>query len=162
MTEQELNSILQLIQSGVNINADEKNKVAELLEQMNKKQVIENHPYKIRTLQRNGTTYFITYVYDETKKDKRKQISAKTRENLDNKIYDDYKSKTLLTFEKVSLEWLHYYKTTVKDTTFDRTMSDYKRFISKCSFFNKSITAIKPIDIKEYLQKTIKIGRAHV
>lgn len=37
MTEQELNSILQLIQSGVNINADEKNKVAELLEQMNKK-----------------------------------------------------------------------------------------------------------------------------
>ena len=155
MTEQELNSILQLIQDGVNINADEKNKVAELLEQMNKKQVIENHPYKIRTIQRNGTTYFITYVYDETKKDKRKQISAKTRENLDNKIYDDYKSKTLLTFEKVSLEWLHYYKTTVKDTTFDRTMSDYKRFISKCSFFNKSITAIKPIDIKEYLQKTI-------
>ena len=70
MTEQELNSILQLIQNGVNINADEKNKVAELLEQMNKKQVIENHPYKIRTIQRNGTTYFITYVYDETKKDK--------------------------------------------------------------------------------------------
>ena len=119
MTEQELNSILQLIQNGVNINADEKNKVAELLEQMNKKQVIENHPYKIRTIQRNGTTYFITYVYDETKKDKRKQISAKTREHLDNKIYDEYKSKTLLTFEKVSLEWLHYYKTTVKDTTFD-------------------------------------------
>ena len=155
MTEQELNSILQLIQSGVNINADEKNKVAELLEQMNKKQVIENHPYKIRTMQRNGTTYFITYVYDETKKDKRKQISAKTRENLENKIYDDYKSKTLLTFEKVSLEWLHYYKTTVKDTTFDRTMSDYKRFISKCSFLNKSITVIKPLEIKEYLQKTI-------
>lgn len=155
MTEQELNSILQLIQSGVNINADEKNKVAELLEQMNKKQVIENHPYKIRTIQRNGTTYFITYVYDETKKDKRKQISAKTRENLDNKIYKEYQKRTLLTFEKVSLEWLHYYKTTVKDTTFDRTMSDYKRFIPKCSFLNKSITSIKAIEIKEYLQKTI-------
>ena len=155
MTEQEMNSILQLIQDGVNINADEKNKVAELLEQMNKKQVIENHPYKIRTMQRNGTTYFITYVYDETKKDKRKQISAKTRENLDNKIYKEYKQRTLLTFEKVSLEWLHYYKTTVKDTTFDRTMSDYKRFIPKCNFLNKSITSIKAIEIKEYLQKTI-------
>lgn len=156
MTEQELNSILQLIQNGVNINADEKNKVAELLEQMNKKQVIENHPYQIYTTNRNGSTYFVTYVYDETKKDKRKQISAKTREHLDNKIYKEYKQRTLLTFEKVSLEWLHYYKTTVKDTTFDRTMSDYKRFISKCSFLNKSITAIKPIDVKEYLQKTIR------
>lgn len=45
MTEQELNSILQLIQSGVNINADEKNKVAELLEQMNKKIISQSKTF---------------------------------------------------------------------------------------------------------------------
>lgn len=127
----------------------------EVLEQMKKNDIIKKHPFEIYTIERHGKTYYVTYVYDSNKKNHRRQISATTKENLENKIYDDYKNKTLLTFEKVSLEWLHYYKTTVKDTTFDRTMSDYKRFISKCSFLHKSITAIKPIEIKEYLQKTI-------
>lgn len=155
MTEQDINNLLNLIENRVTINYDERDKVVDLLEQMNKKQVIENHPYEIYTSQKNGKMYYLTYLYDETKKDKRKRISATTKENLDNKIYDDYKNKTLLTFEKVSLEWLKYYKSTVKDTTFNRTMSDYNRFIPTCSFAKKSITAIKQIDIKEYLQKTI-------
>lgn len=127
----------------------------EVLEQMKKKDIIKNHPFEIYTTERHGKPYYTTYVYDATKKNHRRQISATTKENLENKIYDDYKQKELLTFEMVAMEWLRHYHTTVKDTTFDRMMSDYKRFIPKCSFRNKSITSIKTIEIKEYLQQTI-------
>lgn len=155
MSELNIIDLLQSLPDDVIIRANQENGLADLIESMNKKQIIENHPFEVYTIQRKGQIYYVTYVYDETKKDNRKQISAKTKENLENKIYDDYKQKTMLTFEKVSLEWLTYYKTTVKDTTFTRTMSDYKRFIPACSFLYKSITAIKPMDLKEYLQNTI-------
>ena len=139
----------------INIDSIQESEVADLIEIMTRKQVLENHPYEIYSTTRNGQTYFVTYVYDETKKDNRRQISAKTRENLENKIYDDYKQRTLLTFEKVAQLWLRHYRTSVKETTFDRTMSDYNRFIPTCDFANKSISHIKPIEIKEYLQNTI-------
>lgn len=155
MTDTETINLLKSFVDGANIDADYENKVAELLEEMTKKNVIENHPYEVYTITKKGELYFVTYVYDETKKDHRRQITAKTKQNLENKIYQNYKQKTLRTFEKVSGEYLKYYKATVKDTTFARTMSDYKRFIPECSFAQKSITAIKPIDIKEYLQHTI-------
>lgn len=155
MTDEDIFILLQSYIKDTNIDADNENKVAELINTMKKKHVIENHPYKIYLLNRKGVLYFVTYVHDETKPNHRRQISAKTKELLENKIYQNYKQKHLLTFEKVATEYLKYYKATVKDTTFARTMSDYNRFIPTCSFSQKSITAIKPIDIKEYLQNTI-------
>lgn len=146
---------MHVIEDGVTINHDERKKVVDLLEEMNKKQVIENHPHEIYTTQKNGKIYFTTYIYDETKKDKRKRISATTQENLENKIFDTYKQRTKLTFEKVCMEWLKSHKNEIKETSFHRTMSDYNRFIPTCSFAKKSITSIKSIDVKEYLQKTI-------
>lgn len=155
MTDEEIFTLLQSFVKDANIVSDKENKVAELLTEMTKRKVIENHPYEVYTITKKGALYFVTYVYDETKTDHRRQITAKTRENLENKIYANYKKKHLLTFERVSIEYMKYYKSTVKDTTFARTMADYKRFIPECSFAQKSITAIKPIDIKEYLQNTI-------
>ena len=151
----DINSLLNLFENQVNIDTDLKERVADLLEQMNRKQIIEKHPYEVYTTTRRGKTYFVTYITDETKVNHRRQISATTKENLENKIYIEYQKKTLFTFEKVSFEWLKYYKTTVKDTTFDRTMSDYNRFIPNCSFAKKSIAKIKPFEIKEYLQTII-------
>lgn len=155
MTDEDLLMHLQSFIKKANIDADKENKVAELINEMTKKNVIENHPYEIYTISKKGVLYFVTYVFDETKPNHRKQITAKTKENLENKIYENHKYRYLLTFEKVSIEYLKYYKATVKDTTFARTMSDYNRFIPECTFAHKSITSIKPIDIKEYLQHTI-------
>ena len=137
------------------ISDEQRELVAEKIEQMKKKNVIENHPYDISKITRHGEEYYLTYVFDETKKNHRRQISAKSLENLENKIYDDYTKNTLLTFEKVSKMWLVHYRSGVKDTTFDRTMSDYNRFVPSCSFAQKSISKIKPIEIQEYLQNTI-------
>ena len=51
-----------------------------LLEEMkNKANVLKEHPYKISEQEKHGETYYITYVKDETKRNKRRQISAKTK-----------------------------------------------------------------------------------
>ena len=155
IAQQHLDELLNLLSNGVIINDEQEEKVAEIIEQMKKKTVINNHPYEISKISKHGEDYYLTYVYDETKKNHRRQISAKTLENLENKIYDDYLNKTVLTFEKVSKMWLMHYRSSVKDTTFDRTMSDYNRFIPTCSFAQKSISSIKPIEIQEYLQNII-------
>lgn len=155
LTDAQLHDLLHNLEKECNITSNQKLQVADWLEEMNKKNVIENHPYEISETKKHGETYYLTYVFDETKKNHRRQISAKTKENLENKIYSAYKQRHMLTFEKVSIEWLKYYRTTVKETTFTRTYSDYNRFLPKCSFLKKSITAIKPLEIKEYLQLTI-------
>ena len=155
ITDQLLNDMLNLIPDGVNMTPEQRNKVAEKLEQMNKKNVIDNHPYEIFTSMKHGEEYFLTYVFDETKKDNRRQISAKTMQNLENKIYEAHKQKNLLTFEKVSREWLKSYKGKVKPQTFSRTMTDYNRFIPDCSLAKKSIKQIEATDIEKYLEKTI-------
>lgn len=128
-----------------------------LLEEMrNKANVLKEHPYKISKQKKHGETYYITYVKDETKRNNRRQISAKTLANLENKIYEAYKAENTLTFGKFSKEWLKYYKNTVKETTFSRTMGTYKRFMPSCSLANKDIRKIKMLDVKKYLQNTIK------
>ena len=139
IAQQHLDELLNLLSDGVIINSEQEEKVAKIIEQMKKKTVINNHPYEISKISKHGEDYYLTYVYDETKKNHRRQISAKTLENLENKIYDDYLNKTVLTFEKVSKMWLMHYRSSVKDTTFDRTMSDYNRFIPTCSFAQKSL-----------------------
>ena len=49
-----------------------------LLEEMkNKANVLKEHPYKISEQEKHGETYYITYVKDETKRNKRRQISTK-------------------------------------------------------------------------------------
>jgi len=126
--------------------------VAELEEAMKRQEIINNHPHKI--WQRGDV--WLTYITDETRKEKRRQISAKTLENLENKIYEAYKADTVLTFGKFSEEWKSYYRDTVKETTFSRTMSTYNRFIPKSSLYNKDIRKIKLIDVKKYLQETIR------
>lgn len=141
--------------SGVNIDQDLMNEVVDMVEEMTRKNVLNKHPYAITETTRRGQKCFITYVYDESKANHRKQISASTLENLENKIYEAYKQKDVLTFEKVSLEWLKAYKGKVKPQTFSRTMTDYNRFIPHCSFSQKSIKAIDTLEIETYLEKTI-------
>ena len=116
ITEKDVINILQYVKERDNIKLDNENDIADLLNEMNKKQVIENHPYKISETVKHGEPYFLTYVYDETKKYNRRQITAKSRTDIENKIYKYYLDKQVRTFESVFEEW---YKT------------DYKKKVSK-------------------------------
>lgn len=153
ITELEKNELLKILESGVTLGADEKQELADLVEKMNKRKVIENHPYAISVIQIDGKPYYTTYVADDSKKDGRRKISAQKREHLENKIYEDYKQKTTLTFDMVCKEWLKVHKNEVKVTTFPRLMSDYNRFIPKCCLAKKSIKSIEAFEVKEYLHK---------
>ena len=90
ITELEKNELLKILESGVTLGADEKQELADLVEKMNKRKVIENHPYAISVIQIDGKPYYTTYVADDSKKDGRRKISAQKREHLENKIYEDY------------------------------------------------------------------------
>ena len=89
ITELEKNDLLKILESGVTLGADEKQELADLVEKMNKRKVIENHPYAISVIQIDGKPYYTTYVADDSKKDGRRKISAQKREHLENKIYEE-------------------------------------------------------------------------
>ena len=122
---------------------------------MNKRKVIKNHHYAISVIQIDGKPYYTTYIEDDSKKDGRRKISAQKREHLENRISEDYKQKTTLTFDMVCKEWLKAHKNEVKPQSFQRLMTDYNRFIPNCSFAQKPIKSIEALQVREYLQKTI-------
>lgn len=156
ITDQLLNEVLNLIPDGVNMTDEQRNKVAEKLEQMNKKNVIDNHPYEISTIMKHGEEYFLTYVFDDTKKNNRRQISAKTMQNLENKIYNDYLKKQVRTFESVFEEWYKTdYKKKVSKTTYPRTKTDYNRFLKDTKFSKKSISKISTLDVEDFIHTAI-------
>lgn len=156
ITDQLLNEVLNLIPDGVNMTDEQRNKVAEKLEEMNKKNVIDNHPYEIFTSMKHGEEYYLTYVFDETKKDNRRQISAKTMQNLENKIYNDYLKKQVRTFESVFDEWYKTdYKKKVSKTTYPRTKTDYNRFLKDTKFSKKSISKISTLDVEDFIHTAI-------
>lgn len=142
---------------------DNESDVADLLKEMNKKQVIENHPYKISEMQKHGEVYFLSYLYDETKKNNRRQITAKSRVDIENKIYNDYKkkeAKSITTFEDVYIQYLKTEKVlSVEPATLQRFNNDYIRFYRDTDFVKTDITKIKRIDVKTfYLQKINKFN----
>jgi len=147
--------VLQLLPKEVIMSFDIERDTADLLDVMKKQQIIQNHPYKISECQKHGETYYLTYVHDETKKNHRRQITAKSLSDIENKIYEAHKQAHLLTVEKVAEEWLKSYTNKVKPTAFSRIMSDHKRFILNSSFSQKTISKIKDTDIEDFIEKTI-------
>lgn len=141
--------------SGVNIDQDLMNEVVDMVEEMTRKNVLNKHPYAITETTRRGQKCFITYVYDESKANHRKQISASTLENLENKIYEAYKNGSSLTFGKVAYKYMLFFKNMCKDSTFSRSMRDYNKFVLGSSIENKEIHKITRNDLKKYFQEEI-------
>lgn len=156
ITEKEVLKILQFAKERDNIKLDNEDDVADLLNEMNKKEVIENHPYKISETVKHGEPYFLTYVYDETKKNNRRQITAKSKTDLENKIYNDYLEKQVRTFENVFQEWYKGdYKKKVSKTTYPRTKSDYNRFLKGKKIIKKSISEITTLEVEDFIHTAI-------
>ncbi|MBQ8635178.1 hypothetical protein IJ425_03395, partial [bacterium] len=83
ITEKDVINILQYVKTRDNIKLDNENDIPDLLNEMKKKEVIENHPYKISEMVKHGEPYYLTYVYDETKKNNRRQITAKSKTDIE-------------------------------------------------------------------------------
>ena len=148
--------LLQYLKENPNIVIDNESDVAVVKEAMNKDKVLKSHPYKIVEVQKHNETYYLTYVYDETKKNHRRQITAKTKANLENKIYSIFLQSQVKTFQDVYDEWYHNsYKNEVKAQTHSRMGSDYTRFLANNNFIKKPIEEIDACDVEELVHKLI-------
>ena len=149
-------NLLQFIKENSNINLSNENDVADWLEQMNKAKVIANHPYKITEMVKHNETYFLTYLYDETKKNHRRQITAKSKSDLENKIYENYLKTQVKTFANVYSEWYeNSYKGKVKIETYTRMGTDYTRFLKDTAFSKKGIADIDVCDVEDVVHNAI-------
>lgn len=148
--------LLQYCKENPNIVINNENDVAVVKEAMNRDKVLKNHPYKIVEVEKHNETYYLTYVYDETKKNHRRQITAKTKANLENKIYSIFLKSQVKTFKDVYDEWYNNsYQKEVKEQTHSRMGTDYTRFLENDDFIKKPIEDIESCDVEELVHKLI-------
>ncbi len=159
----DLFQMLQMIQNNDTINLDDNvNEIANLINAMQKKQIINKHPYAISECKKHGETYFLTYVYDETKKNHRRQIVAKTKKDIENKICSIYKQEHTWTLDQVYQEWYsETYRIRVKPTTYARTKTDYDRFLKDTKLSSTAITKITPLIIENFIHNAIIDFKLH-
>lgn len=160
LSSQEVLELLQFAQKRAKLNIDNEKAVADLVDEMKKSKVIEQHPFKISEMQKHGEPYFITYVTDETKPKNRRQISAKSRQLLENKIFEAYKqaeAKNIITFADVYLKFMQTEKVlTVENSTMQRYHNDYLKYYEKSDFAKRDITKITTHEVKLFYLKSIK------
>lgn len=146
------------------LDLDSEKAVSELIEEMKKSKVIEQHPFSISEIEKHGEKYYITYLVDETKKNNRRQITSKSKENLENKIYEDYllkekkkEQKNINTFAVVYKKFMTTEKIlSVSSGTLRRFNDDYLRFYKDSDFDKMDITKITRLDVKLFFLKCIK------
>ena len=122
------------------------------VEMAKRKEILENHPYKIW---RGSNGEWYTYVPDVRKG--RKQIKRRARETLDEAIVEYYKgAEENPTFDQMFAEWndrrhsLHQ----ISESSYIRYKQFYGRHFSE-SFGKKRIKKTKPLEIVEFLENEI-------
>lgn len=130
------------------------------------KAILENHHYSIYEgeTKSNGKIYkrWFTYVNEGGKK---RQIKRKTKEEVEEYLYDFYtnanidtntKQSAVMTFKDCYYSWLEFKKMLVSSNTIYRYEYDYKRFLKDTDFENKNVKVITDNDILVYLSDVVK------
>lgn len=122
------------------------------IEQMKRKEYIENHPYSI--YESKGIWY--TYVTDPDSKSKRRKIKRKSRESLENELVKIYKDRDEEpTFEVCFKRWSEekYSLGLIEKQTFDRYETDYTHYLSE--FGKIKVKIIDDDVLYEFIHSTI-------
>ncbi len=155
MVSDSMSKLLQNDQSGI-INLEDVRKLYEIME---KEKIIST--YTLPT-HKSSDNYYHVWVSSPTAKGGRKQLKAKTLEELKEKVYAHEKGisgRTLKTFkdvfEIVQDEKLKYVKSDAKkksvQNTILRNRSEYARFIANTEIENKYITDITKRDLEDVI-----------
>lgn len=104
-------SLLQIVLQKYNLTIED---VLELSEEMTRKEIINNHVRDFSPIWQGKNGRWYTYLPDDTKKSKRRQIAKSTEEKLNieiiayyKKLDDAYSSKRI-TLQSFYPEWLNY------------------------------------------------------
>lgn len=106
----------------------------------------------------NGIRCWKAYVPDDSRAEKRRQVSAKNYEMLVGKIVDARKAAldSRYVFHDFSLDWLFRVKRyVVKPNTFEHIYGYYSRHIEGTSLDGKDVRKITRKDIRDFLQDII-------
>ena len=145
---------LKKLALSLNMESDSKSLLLKLEEEMSRQQILKQHKYDIFEIKRGGKIVYRTYIIDELT-GKRKLIERTKKEALENAIIQCYTVRN--TFEIVLKEWLYFYKSSVKPTTFSRVNTDVNRFFinNTVPFYNTEISKIKRITLREFINENI-------
>lgn len=129
----------------------------DMVEQMQNKKILEQHPYKISQY---SDGLFKTYVIDETKKSGRRQIAKHTLYEVEQAIIADYKQrngKKTPTLAEVYAEWLIWRRDTgTEPKTILENSNEWRRFVAQSKIANKKVKLIKTIDLEDFFLSITK------
>lgn len=130
------------------------------IEMHKNKDLLERHPYKIYQT-KDGRWH--TYVYDDTKKNNRRQVSKSSKENLEKFIisYQLSISKSelekKLTLEELYPEWLEFKaKHTNASTYITRIDVDWRSFYKDTEIVKIPISELEELYLEEWAHDLIK------
>ena len=137
------NDILQFMLDRGKISLDD---VLEDMEEMNKKKILEQHPYKI-TQYSDGR--WKTYLPDPENPHGRRQIAKKSREDIENAIYEnakamDEKSRLSgMTMTRLFENWMIWRRENGTDPkTIKENDNEWKRFLADHELARKKVVRV--------------------
>lgn len=135
------------------------NDIAENLKAMERKEILNNHPYKVW---QGKDGKWKTFLIDDTKKEGRRQVARATKESVEDAIVEDYKKnheqrhKIYQLFE----DWMEYAKE-VNDlslNSIDRYTNDFNKYIKDTKFAERDIKSISEENVIDFMESLV-IGK---
>ena len=116
--------------------------------------VKSNHPYPIWF----GGGRWKSYIYDETKPKKRRQISRNSYDDIIELLYSEYKDEIQdHTLRTLFPEWIEYKAKRIADNSITRLKSDWKRFYEDSKIVDVSLTDLTDLMIENWLLSILHI-----
>ena len=153
-------SLFEVFQAAVENGIIDMSQTSRQVEELNKKKALEQHPYSI--YYREATGYWYTHLPDETKKEKRRKIKRKNKENLENAIVEFYsapeKSKEKLdTLREIYPKWSRYIASQYSaSTTVRRYDNDWNRWLTNDPIVDRPLVTIDYIAFNMWAHGMVK------
>lgn len=127
--------------------------ISRVINMIKREEYLKRHNYDIYK-GRDGKWY--TYLPDETKKFKRRQVKRGSREQIEDAVVEYYKNQSVsLTLEEVFTEWNERREELkkIKSSTASRYRHDFERYFSEIK--DRKISDITPYDVSDFLETQV-------
>ena len=154
-------ALFQIFQEAIKSGIIDMDQTSQKVEEMNKKKILEQHPYAV--FYREATGYWYTHLPDETKKEKRRRIRRKNKKDLEDAIVqfytekDEPKSNNLSTIRDIYPLWLDYLTTcSGAPTTVRRYDNDWHRWLERDPIVDKPIQTLDYLTLSAWAHGMVK------
>lgn len=104
------------------------------------------HPYEV--FQASG--YWMTYIPDPTRPEKRKRIKRKNKQDLENFLFEYY-AKENITFASLYAEFMEYKEALVANTTIYEYIKSYNKYYKGDEITERDLKTLTVPDIEKWL-----------